>query len=412
MTNRPESSALTETINRIESIIKQVNEAVREKDLAWRMQYLENNIDFNGQSDKFKLMNGRRELVLEKSFSLLPRKSNTAVDVVLVLFNDMIMITRQKKDHVVLHKPPIPLEAAVFIDQSDNHQSVSGFTNVFRILHMEQEMYTFQAMSNTDKQQFLEEADILRLHFSFSHFSVEIKYLKERVEANQNNFGAINSALDSSPPNTSSFSPSVRKHRRIVSIQPMTTTASPLSLENSADSSKLVSSFATIRRTASMNEIGKNGSQRGGVGGSIDDITDRRASITRLFFNKRSQPSARSTSSRSRAGSVESMSSFGGIGELTPVLSARPETDIDEFLLQNDVKSHAVDASEAMFGTSSNETDNNDTTLGQGDIDSVLSELPELTKHLTSLTNLSIHKDNAAESQLSPDITDILASSN
>ncbi|TPX32381.1 hypothetical protein SeLEV6574_g08467 [Synchytrium endobioticum] len=100
-----------------------VNEAVRKRDAEFRIHLTDERMDFGGVVDKFKLADGRRELVSEKPSTCLKKHakgSSASVDVLALVFTDMVLIRREKKNgKIVLYKPPIPFEAAIFLDKPD-----------------------------------------------------------------------------------------------------------------------------------------------------------------------------------------------------------------------------------------------------------------------------------------------------
>ena len=110
---------VTSIIFKIEEVTSEVNDSVRSKDAEFRIKFIDENLDFNGVCEKFKLGNGKREIISEKGFTFL-RKTGNSLDVLLFFFNDLVLIVKSKKELYQLLKPPIPLEACVFLDKPDS----------------------------------------------------------------------------------------------------------------------------------------------------------------------------------------------------------------------------------------------------------------------------------------------------
>lgn len=110
----------------VEMKIGDVNEIVRQNESAHRIKIIDDNIDF-GSIEKFKLCNGRRELMSEKNMTHYKKGMREPVEVTVMMFTDMVLITKMKKpDFFLLLKPPVPFEESVFLDKSD-FQSKSFF---------------------------------------------------------------------------------------------------------------------------------------------------------------------------------------------------------------------------------------------------------------------------------------------
>ena len=169
-----EATLLSHIISRIESMTQMVNDAVREKESSYRLGILSATMDFNNM-EKFKLDNGLRELVSEKPFTYI-RKNGQFSDVLVVVLTDMILLLKQRKEQLILVKPPIPFESLALIDQTD---SKLGYQNSFQILHQRNDIYTFQARSHSDKIQWLYEAESIRLLFCELVYNTEMSFMKE-----------------------------------------------------------------------------------------------------------------------------------------------------------------------------------------------------------------------------------------
>ena len=65
-------------------------------------------------------MTEERELLSEKTLIYHKKSTNTQLEVILLVFNDMIMLVRSKKaDNYTLFRKPIPFESAVLLDKPD-----------------------------------------------------------------------------------------------------------------------------------------------------------------------------------------------------------------------------------------------------------------------------------------------------
>ncbi|TPX54814.1 hypothetical protein PhCBS80983_g05728 [Powellomyces hirtus] len=175
----PEHDVVNTLINNIEDKVADINESVRKHEAEYRIHVIDENLDFNGVTERFKIANGRRELISEKTFTYLKKNTNGTVEISVVFFTDLVLIIRPKKagDSYILFKPPIPLEAAVFLDKPDSH----GMKNMFLIIHLQQEIHSLQAISAYDKNNWLQESEAIRSQFCSLHFQYEHKILKDSV---------------------------------------------------------------------------------------------------------------------------------------------------------------------------------------------------------------------------------------
>lgn len=72
-------------------------------------------------AQKFRLADGRRELISEKNFTYIKKSTSGTVEVIVILFTDLILIVRLKRsDSFVLVKNPLPYESIVFLDKPDS----------------------------------------------------------------------------------------------------------------------------------------------------------------------------------------------------------------------------------------------------------------------------------------------------
>ncbi|KAJ3191064.1 hypothetical protein HK101_008112 [Irineochytrium annulatum] len=85
----------------------------------YRINYIEENMDFGGVTEKFKIANGRRELISERTFTYTRRNATNTLDVVAMLFSDIILLVKAKREQFQLYRPPVPLESCVIIDAQE-----------------------------------------------------------------------------------------------------------------------------------------------------------------------------------------------------------------------------------------------------------------------------------------------------
>ncbi|KAJ3034682.1 nucleolar protein net1, partial [Rhizophlyctis rosea] len=174
-----EYQIVNDLINRVEGKVGDINENVRKCEAAYRINLIDENIDFNNVTERFKIANGRRELISEKTFTYLKKNTNGTVEVIVMFFTDMLLITRIKRlDNFLLFKPPIPLEAVVFLDKPD----VPGMKNLFQVIHLQQEIHTLQSISSFDKNQWLQEAENIRAQFCSIHYRFEHTNMQDTAD--------------------------------------------------------------------------------------------------------------------------------------------------------------------------------------------------------------------------------------
>ncbi|KAJ3299582.1 Intersectin-2 [Borealophlyctis nickersoniae] len=164
--NGPDNSlhnAVNTLINRIEDKVADVNECVRRHEAAYRINILDESLEFNGVVERFKLSTPPRELISEKTFTYHKKNTNGTVEVVVLFFTDLILITRCKRpDQFLIFKPPIPIESCVVLDRPDQ----GGLKNSFQIIHLNQEIHSLQAISAYDKNTWLSDSENVRSQFS------------------------------------------------------------------------------------------------------------------------------------------------------------------------------------------------------------------------------------------------------
>ncbi|RKO98180.1 hypothetical protein CXG81DRAFT_17066 [Caulochytrium protostelioides] len=162
----------------VEKTVGQVNEAVRHREALWRIQEIEDSLEFANPADKFHLVTGNRELISEKTFQLLCKKNGAAtfIDVNLMVFSDILLITRLKRgEQLYLLRPAIPLESVIFIDKPDS----DGMRNIHQMVHIGKEVHTFQSKSSYDKNMWLQQLDSIRTAFMALFHDFEKQYLRD-----------------------------------------------------------------------------------------------------------------------------------------------------------------------------------------------------------------------------------------
>ncbi|KAJ3164097.1 Intersectin 1 (SH3 domain protein) [Geranomyces variabilis] len=286
-----EHEAVNTLITDIESRVADINESVRRREAEYRINVIDDNLDFNGVTERFKLANGRRELISEKTFTYLKKNTNGTVEVSVVFFTDLVLIIRPRKtaDSFILFKPPIPLEAAVFLDKPD----AFGLKNVFLIIHLQQEIHSLQAISAYDKNNWLLESEAIRSQFCSLHYQYEHKILKDstakyqRAEAaahqqlanvggggggsfHESDAPSVGSHSNSPAPrraNTSSAYSSLRREKPISSSEAGQDSSLPPGSDASSTKNGSVSSRGDIKRTGSWASMFK--SQQSAFGGGV-----------------------------------------------------------------------------------------------------------------------------------------------
>ncbi|KAI9209472.1 uncharacterized protein BJ171DRAFT_418538 [Polychytrium aggregatum] len=177
----PEYEITNKFITDLDAKIQQVNDEIHLKEAAYRINYIDENIEFPSGIEKFKLADAERELISEKTFTLLKKNTAVSYDIIVMLFSDLVLLTKPKKgDQFVLLKPPIPFEAAVFLDKTEGSE---GRSHIFQIIHLQQEVYTLEAFSAFDKNSWLGEAERLRSLFCCAHLGQERAVLQPPLEA-------------------------------------------------------------------------------------------------------------------------------------------------------------------------------------------------------------------------------------
>ena len=113
--------SLTLLINNMEQVIFNINETVRHMESRYRIKLIDKTLEFGLTSEKFKIAIDDRQLLMENTLLYINEKADTTIEVVVLLFNDMILITRRSKKVLggyTLYKPPIPFEQVLFIDHT------------------------------------------------------------------------------------------------------------------------------------------------------------------------------------------------------------------------------------------------------------------------------------------------------
>ncbi|KAJ1345087.1 hypothetical protein BSLG_000602 [Batrachochytrium salamandrivorans] len=177
-TDSSEYVALNGLLAEIDGVISRVNETIKRREHAFRINQLDEILDFGVISERFKIAIDNRELISEKPLMYFKKTSNIPIDAVVFLFSDMVLIVKIKRsDHLQLLKPPIPLEAVVLLDKPDGVDK-----NMFQITHLDVETHLMQAFSSYDKNMWLQEAEVTRAQFSSAHYDLESAYLRMQTE--------------------------------------------------------------------------------------------------------------------------------------------------------------------------------------------------------------------------------------
>ncbi|KAJ3124415.1 prolactin receptor [Nowakowskiella sp. JEL0407] len=244
--NPREMDAINALINKIEDKVALVNETLRKMEGAYRINLIDEGLDFNNVTEKFKLANDSRELIIEKTFHFIRKNGSTPVEVVVMVFTDLVLITKLRKlDQFVLFKQPIPLESCVFLDKPDH----DGMKNIFQIIHLQQEIHHIQAMSAFDKSTFLLKAEELRSNFCANYLSFEQSLMKEKTLSSTNNSESLQKLSDgdlTDPLSPADFGP----RRRITN------------LSTHSDSSRNRDDHGLLQRTSSWTHLVRNGGGR------------------------------------------------------------------------------------------------------------------------------------------------------
>ena len=110
-------------------------------------------------------------MISEKSFTYVKGNSSGTLEVVVLLFTDLLLIVRAKRqDLFILQKPPLPYESVVFLDKPDSDIGKKSF----QIIHLQQEIYAFEAPTLYDKKIWLREAESLRISFCQLYYEAEV----------------------------------------------------------------------------------------------------------------------------------------------------------------------------------------------------------------------------------------------
>lgn len=111
-------------------------------------------------------------------FSLIKKSGSLTTEVMIILFDDMILIVKTKKVGFALVKPPIPLEECLFIDKPES----ASDRNTFQIIHFPFEAYSFQSYTSFDKHSWIQEAESTRASFTAFHYEMELGYMRMNFE--------------------------------------------------------------------------------------------------------------------------------------------------------------------------------------------------------------------------------------
>ncbi|KAJ3386906.1 hypothetical protein HDU92_002209 [Lobulomyces angularis] len=153
--NNYEYKVINNVINLFEEKVTEINETVRKTESCARINLIDENLDFNNICE---LVDGHRELLSEKNLTYIKKSTAGTIEVVVMLFTDLVLITRMKKqDQYQLLKLPLPFESVVFLDKLNSEQK-----KVFQIIHLQQEIHSLHAATAYDKNSWLQEAESLR----------------------------------------------------------------------------------------------------------------------------------------------------------------------------------------------------------------------------------------------------------
>ncbi|KAJ3209519.1 Intersectin-2 [Dinochytrium kinnereticum] len=154
----PDFDVLNDLISKIELRVSSVNEAVRKQESSSKLLLVEENIDFANICEKFKIANGKRDLIMERQFNYHKKNASTPTEVTLLLMSDMILITRLRKEQYTLYRSPIPLEYCLFVEKSN----VTGLAYAFQIIHSNVEQHTLVPINPHERETWLHEAETAR----------------------------------------------------------------------------------------------------------------------------------------------------------------------------------------------------------------------------------------------------------
>ncbi|KAI9349452.1 hypothetical protein DFJ73DRAFT_833607 [Zopfochytrium polystomum] len=130
-----------------------VNECVRVQESRIRINAIEEMLEFPPSIHRFHIANGRRKLISEKLF-LLRKGAANPIEVEALLFSDLLVLGKTKRDGMILIKFVLPLESVLTVDAGP--QSV--------LLHFQSDSILLQASSNYEKSQWIEQFEQTRQH--------------------------------------------------------------------------------------------------------------------------------------------------------------------------------------------------------------------------------------------------------
>ncbi|KAI8852531.1 hypothetical protein BC829DRAFT_384614 [Chytridium lagenaria] len=165
----PDFDVLNDLISKIEIRVASVNEAVRKQESTSKLLLIEENIDFSNVCEKFKIANGKRELISERNFHYYKKNASAPTEVTILLMSDMLLLTRLRKEQYVLYRQPIPLEHIFFMEQSN----VTALNYSFQIVHMNVDSHTLVTSNMHERESWLHEAETARIHLSLRYLATE-----------------------------------------------------------------------------------------------------------------------------------------------------------------------------------------------------------------------------------------------
>ena len=119
-------------------------------------------------------------LLLHESSLKYMLKNGAFIDVVVFLFNDLMLITKRKQKEgggYSLYKAPIPFESAVFINKIDP----GGSDTMIQVIHVQNDTHLLQAYSAFDKNLWLQEAESARSRFCSYYLENEASFIKPNL---------------------------------------------------------------------------------------------------------------------------------------------------------------------------------------------------------------------------------------
>eukprot|EP00128_Syssomonas_multiformis_P017662 Colp12_sorted_trinity150504_noHs@6598 len=115
-------------LERIDSMVTSANERSHQANSIQRMVEIQSKIDYDYSphiKKDFLLVTSSRRLIYDGKVWTWSSKGSKLVEVHMFLFNDLLLVTREKKDKLHLHMPPAPLEDVCVRDPEERMGPVS-----------------------------------------------------------------------------------------------------------------------------------------------------------------------------------------------------------------------------------------------------------------------------------------------